>query len=177
MRFFGSTPLPHLREVWNVTRLSVMQCASEWQELLDGLAAVRDTGRGRRQWHPVDAQTGKAPKAVPLSFELRWLALERRVTEALCELVGPACWAPRESGVYACVDGERIVYVGQSSSLASRLAQHAARGLQSAAWIVLPPDQIADKERQLLDLLLPAMNRDPRTRRLRAWRTSSGRLS
>jgi hypothetical protein len=176
MRFFGSIPFIHTLEVWKVSVFDALVAAGQWSDLLGELADSRHLGRGRKRLHPVKKQTGKPPAAVPLSFELRWARLQRSATDALKESAGRVDTAPRLPGVYALIHEDQIVYVGQSRNVASRLAQHGAKGFRNAAVLPVEMQRLLAVERLLLDLLAPPLNRDFRTRRIRAWRFSSGRL-
>lgn len=66
--------------------------------------------------------------------------------------------SPRPTGVYFLVDGDEIVYVGQTADLEVRIAMHLEAGLKRfdrAFWIELPADQLDAHEGAFIRALNP----------------------
>ncbi len=61
--------------------------------------------------------------------------------------------------IYVLIDGDSIVYVGQTSNLISRLAQHAKTKRFTRYWSVdCPRDELSAAEAEYIVKLNPAMN-------------------
>lgn len=66
----------------------------------------------------------------------------------------PAC------GVYFLIDDDEVVYVGQSTELHARVAQHRARWKQFDSYTYIPCEssQLAELERHYIRLFRPCLN-------------------
>ena len=68
---------------------------------------------------------------------------------------------PRICGVYFLIDGQEIVYVGQSADVVRRVNQHLDRGRMKFDWAVYLPCSLAeldDIEEHFIDALRPRYN-------------------
>jgi hypothetical protein len=84
-----------------------------------------------------------------------------------------ACASPISSaaigpGIYALFDGDALVYIGQSTNVYWRVGQHMAeKQFTSACYVSVPKERLDEVERLLLDVYLPVLNQDSKTRSLR----------
>jgi hypothetical protein len=72
-------------------------------------------------------------------------------------------------GIYFLIHEERIVYVGQSQNVYSRVSRHLSRHRNFDAWHWVPcrQDTLTRLERAYIEALMPVWNCDPATLRLR----------
>lgn len=76
------------------------------------------------------------------------------------------------SGVYVLFSGETVIYVGQSSHVPSRIADHKREGrfeFDSVAFIPGDRDELLDMEAHYIDLLQPEANETGSRARLRRY--------
>ena len=78
------------------------------------------------------------------------------------------------TGIYFLLSANRVVYVGKSTCIESRVRSHIAShrnsGFDSWAWIPCPAKDLDRVERTYLNYFLPEMNRDATTLALRFTR-------
>lgn len=74
-----------------------------------------------------------------------------------------------ESGVYFLLMHRSVVYVGQSVNVAQRLGQHAKSKKEFNRWCFIPvePHRLDQVERAFIDVLMPPLNFDAKTRSVR----------
>lgn len=64
------------------------------------------------------------------------------------------------TGVYFLFQGDQIVYVGQTRSIAERIGQHIkTKAFDSFAWIEVPKDRLEAVERAYINSLRPPLNK------------------
>lgn len=63
-------------------------------------------------------------------------------------------------GIYFLIDGEEVVYVGQSVNVFARISQHKSEGKKFERWCFLPcsAEQLHDTERRYIEAIAPALN-------------------
>ncbi len=69
--------------------------------------------------------------------------------------------ARRLCGVYFLIDGDEVVYVGQSVNVAARILQHIAcptKQFNRACYVPVHPDELDDTEKSLITLFAPKHN-------------------
>jgi hypothetical protein len=68
---------------------------------------------------------------------------------------------PLGAGIYILFDNGEPVYVGQSRSVISRIAEHARRGRQFTHYHMIPchPEELDRYEQHYINLLLPSGNK------------------
>lgn len=85
--------------------------------------------------------------------------------ELIASLAVP--WARKNCGIYFLLREGRVIYVGRSRNVYFRVLKHKHRQFQAWHWLPCAESDLERLERAYLDLLLPALNRDDRTKRQR----------
>lgn len=82
-----------------------------------------------------------------------------------------------QCGVYFVMRSGRCVYVGQSVNIYARLSSHSFLGnLDAVSYLPCAKEDLCWLERHFIDLLLPDMNKDGRTRRIKKRRDEATQL-
>ena len=68
-------------------------------------------------------------------------------------------WPKKRSGVYFLIRGGQVMYVGQSSDVFARVAQHArTREFDHWHWFAYPPERLIERETHWMRRLAPLWN-------------------
>lgn len=110
----------------------------------------------------VAAQVAEALAAIGIGDELVTLTIRSRASDL--GSVPPRGWtapiANLGGALYALSDGDRVLYVGQSRSVAGRIQDHARSRPISLAFVVpCDPDRLDEAEVALIQRLVPPWNR------------------
>jgi hypothetical protein len=85
-------------------------------------------------------------------------------------------WPKSGSGIYFLICRGVIVYVGQARHVMKRLAQHTAtKKFDAWHWVPCPPHRLNAVERAYINALMPPLNRDPVTCKLRSSKAMEGK--
>lgn len=76
------------------------------------------------------------------------------------EIVSAASAWKLATGVYFLIDGDRVVYVGQSVNVYSRIASHYDKAFDKFAFILCNKDMLNGLESLYIHLLRPPLNAD-----------------
>lgn len=148
-------------------RLSVNQVAeftgrsrrSIYRDMDSGALPFSVADNGRRFIYEADAIRTYADLPAPASERgermqspSRWLLSEREIYHGSARL-------PPKTGVYFLMRGKRVVYVGQSTNMLARLAQHQqGKKFDRFACIPCSPEELDALEALYIHLLKPELN-------------------
>ena len=103
------------------------------------------------------------PFSIPVPQAVRMVVRGRAEIEAAAaDAAGPIEQIPMMCGIYFLMDGNTIVYVGQSIEVASRILSHIkdpGKRFDRACWFPVPKEKLNDVEEALIALLKPEQNR------------------
>jgi hypothetical protein len=91
-------------------------------------------------------------------FDKASLTLTNRVLLSESEIVSSANPWEAATGVYFLIDGNKIVYVGQSVNVYARIAQHHNKVFDSFAFIPCDKDSLDNLESLYIHILRPLLN-------------------
>lgn len=65
-------------------------------------------------------------------------------------------------GVYFLLDNNKIVYIGKSTNIISRVSEHAKKGRSFSHYYAIPcsPDSVNDLEKEMIRRFMPEQNKE-----------------
>lgn len=164
-------------QILNVSVRQVQQMASVGN-LPGNISATGDWSfdpTAVRRW--IKRAAHATPASIARTEQTSRIERERKLSDVIKqEMPGPkaiisgaSAWPSAGTGIYFLIHGEAVVYVGQAIDVVARIAAHSAtKKFDRWNWIPCKRSDLDRTERVYINALLPKLNRDAITRKLRS---------